>query len=154
MPPPEAALARRSPGGSGKGNSQWGAAIPNGGRCHSFRLPATPFPAYIYIYYFLYICFCFVPWGAPAPQTPQTPRGGVGGGSPPTGGGLGRWLPGDPRDDPRWTTGDRPNPLGATVPSVEAFLASSRRLVKNTNRNASTDATVAPRRFLRRHGGP
>ena len=50
---------------------------------------------------------------------------------------------------PTWglqqSTGDRPSPLGATVPSVEAFLASSRRLVKNTNRNASTDGTVAPR---------
>ena len=41
-------------------------------------------------------------------------------------------------------TGDRPSPLGATIPSVEAFLASSRRLVKNTNGNASTDGTEPP----------
>jgi hypothetical protein len=37
------------------------------------------------------------------------------------------------------------HPMRATAPSVEAFLASSRRLFKNTKRNASTDGTAAPR---------
>ena len=55
-----------------------------------------------------------------------------------------RWPPRGPRDDPRQATGERPSPLGATVPSVEAFLASSRRLSPNTKKDDSTDGTVAP----------
>jgi hypothetical protein len=56
-----------------------------------------------------------------------------------------RWPPGG-WAGVLWTVGGRSSgPLGATVPSVEAFLPvflQSRRL---DARNASTDGTVAPR---------